>query len=91
MTTFPNSPKLFKGGVVLIDPESSQVKRVIPLQYNPASVSRSFQIQSVPAGDGGGDRSQALRLKGPPVETLKVEVERGVLNEQEARGWRGKL
>lgn len=75
MTTFPNSPKLIKGGVVLIDPESSQVKRVIPLQYNPASLSRSFQIQSVSAGDGGGDRSQALRLKGPPVESLKVEAE----------------
>ena len=74
MTTFPNSPKLIKGGLVLIDPESYQVKRVIPLQYNPASLSRSFQIQALEGGEGG-DRSQALRLKGPSVESLKVEAE----------------
>ena len=35
MTTFPNSPRLLKGGIVLIDPESGAVKRVIALQYNP--------------------------------------------------------
>ncbi len=74
MTTFSNSPKLVKGGLVLIDPESYQVKRVIPLQYNPASLSRSFQIQALEGGEGG-DRSQALRLKGPSVESLKVEAE----------------
>jgi hypothetical protein len=71
--TFPNSPKLIKGGVVLLDPESSRVIRVIPLQYNPASVSRSFQIQAV-EGEGG-ERSQAFRLRGPAVESLKLEAE----------------
>jgi hypothetical protein len=75
MTTFPNSPKLIKGGIVLIDPATSQVLRIISLQYNPESISRSFQIQALEAGGGGGDRSQALRLKGPPTETLKVEAE----------------
>ena len=73
MTTFPNSPRLIKGGFAFIDPESSQVKRVISLQYNPESLSRSLQIQKIEGGEGG-DRSQALRLKGPPVETLKVEA-----------------
>jgi hypothetical protein len=73
MPTFPNSPKLIKGGVVLLDPESSRVVRVIPFQYNPASVSRSFQIQAV-EGEGG-ERSQALRLRGPAVESLKLEAE----------------
>jgi hypothetical protein len=73
MTTFPNSPKLLKGGLVLIDPETAMVQRIIALQYNPDSLSRSFQIKGV--GAETGDRSEALRLKGPPVETIKVEAE----------------
>jgi len=72
MTTFPNSPKLIKGGIVLIDPQSAQVQRIISLQYNPESLSRTLQVQ----GTGeGGDRSEALRLKGPAVETIKLDAE----------------
>jgi hypothetical protein len=73
MTTFPNSPKLLKGGLVLIDPETAMVQRIVALQYNPDSLSRSLQIKGV--GAESGDRSEALRLKGPPVETIKVEAE----------------
>lgn len=72
MTTFPNSPKLLKGGIALIDPETGKV-RVIPLQYNPDTLTRSLQIKG--AGAESGDRLEALRLKGPPVETIKVEAE----------------
>lgn len=72
MTTFPNSPKLLKGGIVLIDPDSGAVMRIIALQYNPDTLSRTLQVKGV--GEGG-DRSQALRLKGPPVETLKLDAE----------------
>ncbi len=74
MTGFPNSPKLIKGGIVLLDPETVQVKDVISLQYNPENMSRSFQIQGADGGEGG-DRSQALRLKGPPVESYKLDAE----------------
>ena len=72
MTTFPGSPRLLKGGIVLLDPTSGAVRRIIALQYNPDSISRTLQVQAI--GDSS-DRSQALRLKGPPVETIKVEVE----------------
>lgn len=72
MTTFPNSPKLLKGGIVLIDPDSGAVGRIIALQYNPDTLSRTLQIKGV--GEGG-DRSQALRLKGPPTETIKLDAE----------------
>ena len=72
MTTFPGSPKLVKGGIALIDPQSSEVLRIIALQYNPQTLSRSFQIQ---ATGEEGTRSDALRLTGPPVETLTVEAE----------------
>jgi hypothetical protein len=73
MSTFPNSPRLLKGGIVLISPDTSAVLRVITLQYNPDTLTRSLQVQSV--GSEGGDRSDALRLKGPPVETIKLEAE----------------
>src|SRR5260221_9693330 len=72
MTTFPNSPRLLKGGIVLLDPASSAVERIISLQYNPDTLSRTLQIQ---AAKEGGDRSEALRLKGPAVETIKLEAE----------------
>ena len=72
MTSFPNSPKLLKGGIVLIDPESGSVLRIIALQYNPDTLSRTLQVKGM--GEGG-DRSQALRLKGPPVETIKLDAE----------------
>ena len=73
MTTFPGSPRLLKGGIVLIDPTTGTVQRIIVLQYNPDTLSRTLQVQGV-EGDGG-DRSEALRLKRPPVETIKLEIE----------------
>lgn len=74
MSSFPGSPRLLKGGIVLIDPATSVVQRVITLQYNPDTLSRSLQIKSVSGGEGG-DRSEALRLTGPPVETIRLEAE----------------
>ncbi len=47
MTTFPNSPRLLKGGIVLIDPATGAVQRVIVLQYNRDSLSRTLQVQGV--------------------------------------------
>ncbi len=71
MTTFPNSPRLLKGGIVLVDPGTSAVRRIIGLQYNPDTLARTLQVK----GAEGGDRSEVLRLKGPPVETIKLEAE----------------
>ena len=73
MTTFPGSPHLLKGGVVLIDAETSAVQRIITLQYNPDTLTRTLQVQGF--GGEGGERSEALRLKGPPVETIKLDAE----------------
>lgn len=72
MSSFPGTPRVLKGGIVLIDPVSSAVRRIIAMQYNPDSISRSLQVQGI--GESG-ERSEALRLKGPPVETIKVEAE----------------
>lgn len=69
----PLSPRLLKGGLVLMDPVSGTVQNMIALQYNPDTLTRTLQSRGV-QGEGG-DRSQALRLKGPPLETYKLEAE----------------
>jgi hypothetical protein len=68
----PLSPRLLKGGLVQMEPGTGRVVRVIGLQYNPDTLSRTLQVQ---ATGETGDRSQALRLKGAAVETIKVEAE----------------
>jgi hypothetical protein len=73
MTSFPNSPRLIKGGIVLIDAVTSKVLRIIAMQYNPDTISRTLQVQGV--GAESGDRLEALRLKGPAVETIKLDAE----------------
>lgn len=75
MSAFPGSPRVLKGGIVPLDPVTSAVltERMIVLQYNPDSLSRTLQVQA--AGGDGHDFSEALRLKGPAVETLKLEAE----------------
>lgn len=72
-----NTPHLVKGGLVVLNAAGTAVARTIALQYNPDSLSRSFQVQSA-GGDGGGEGSARVtpfRLKGPAVETIKVEAE----------------
>ena len=68
------SPKLIKGGLVVLDAATGVVKRTIALQYNPDTIARSYQVQGV-GGDGGGERAQPFRLKGPAIESIKVEAE----------------
>jgi hypothetical protein len=72
MTTFPGSPRVLKGGIVLIDPNTSVVERVIALQYNPDTLTRTLQIKALAEG---ADRSDAMRLTGPPVESIKLDIE----------------
>jgi hypothetical protein len=73
MTTgFSGSPRLIKGGIVVADPVSLAIQRVITLQYNPETVTRTLQVQGTA---GTADRSEALRLTGPAAETIKVDAE----------------
>ena len=74
MTTCPGSPRVLKGGLVLLNPDTFTVlpNGIIVLQYNPDTLSRTLKIQGA---EEGGDRSEALRLKGPPVETFKLDAE----------------
>src|ERR1039458_369265 len=74
MSGFPNSPRLVRGGIVTMDPDTSAVRGVIALQYNPDSLTRTLQIQALPGGQDGV-RVDALRLRGPALETIKLEAE----------------
>jgi hypothetical protein len=74
MSGSPISPRLVKGGIVTMDPDTSAVQSVIALQYNPDSLSRTLQIQAV-QGAQDGTRVDALRLRGPAAETIKIEAE----------------
>lgn len=73
MSSFPGTPKLIKGGLVLLNATTSAIERIITLQYNPDALSRTLQAQTT--SEDGHNRSQPLRLKGPPVETLKLDAE----------------
>jgi len=72
VSSFPRSPRLVRGGLVRVDPESGTVLGAIALQFNPDTLTRTLQVQAI--GETG-DRSQALRLKGAAVETIKLEAE----------------
>jgi hypothetical protein len=73
MTSFPGSPRLLKGGIVLVDLQSGAISRIIALQYNPDTLTRTLAPKVV--GSEGADRSEATRLKGPAVETIKLDAE----------------
>ena len=73
-SAFPNSPRLVRGGIVTMDVDTSAVLSIIALQYNPDTLTRSLQIQAMPGGQDGV-RIDALRLRGPAIETIKLEAE----------------
>lgn len=82
MSSFPGSPRLLKGGLALLEPRNGTVQRILPLQYNPDTLTRSFRIKGV--GADSGDHIEALRLVGPPTETIKVEAEIDATDQLEA-------
>jgi len=74
MSMSPQSPRILKGGLVLLDPMSFAITPggIIVMQYNPDTVTRTLKVKGV---EEGGERSEALRLTGPAVETIKLDVE----------------
>ncbi len=71
MTTFPGAPRITKGALVGVDPPNP-VASVIAFQYNPSTMTRTLQAQNA-GGEGGIFETQ--RLKGAPIETIKLDVE----------------
>jgi hypothetical protein len=71
MTASPISPRTTRGALIGID-LLNPIPSVIVFQYNPEGVTRTLQAQA--SGDGGA-RSEALRLKGAAIETIKFDVD----------------
>jgi hypothetical protein len=71
MSSNPISPVLLKGAIIGVDPLKPAASLVI-FQYNPDTLQRTLTPQAV---GGDASRSEALRLKGPPQETIKVDIE----------------
>jgi len=66
------SPRLQKGAIMSLDATTGIPLGTIALQYNPESITRSLKPQTV--GEQP-DRSEVLRLTGPPVETIRCTAE----------------
>lgn len=72
MSSFPGSPRLTKGAIVAFD-IASPIPQVILFQYNPDTMTRTLQQQG--GGAGESDPTETFRLKGPPVETISLDLE----------------
>ena len=79
--TFPGSPRTARAGLVEIDPVTGAVQRIITLQYNADTVTRSLQAKSA-SGDTN-DPGEALRLSGAPTETISLDAELDVTDQLE--------
>ena len=73
MSFSPRTPRTLKGGLVLMDADGRSVLRTVAFQYNPDSLSRTLQPRI--AQIDTGDRLEGLRLRGAPIETLKLDIE----------------
>ena len=76
MTTFPGSPRVLKGAIIGLDPVNPYAS-IIVFQYNPDTLRRTLEAQTAGTTHGSGsiDRSEALRLRGAPVENITLDVE----------------
>jgi hypothetical protein len=72
MTSFPLSPRLMKGALVGID-IFNPLASVIIFQYNPDTMTRRLQAQTL--GGAEGDKAEAMRLKGAPIENISLKIE----------------
>jgi hypothetical protein len=72
MSAFPGSPRLLKGAIIGLDP-FNPVASIIVFQYNPDTMSRRVDARTT--GSDDNDRGEALRLIGPPRETISFSIE----------------
>jgi hypothetical protein len=72
MSSFPGSPRLMKGAIIGLDP-ANPLASIVVFQYNPDTLTRRLEPRTM--GGTEGDKSEALRLTGPPKETITVSIE----------------
>lgn len=62
-----DSPVALRGALVTVDPQTL-VPSVIAFQYNPHTLTRSFEVKGAAGGPESG------QLTGPPAETIQAEL-----------------
>jgi hypothetical protein len=72
MSPTPISPRLLKGAIIGID-VANPLASIAIFQYNPDTLTRTLQAQTT--GSESGSRSEPQRLKGPPTEIIRLDVE----------------
>lgn len=72
MSSFPGSPQVLKGAIIGMD-LFNPLASIIIFQYNPDTMTRTLTAQTT--SSESADKGEALRLKGPPRETIKVDIE----------------
>lgn len=72
MTGLTASPKVRKAALVAMELQNPASTAIV-FQYNPESVSRTLQPQFM--AEGSGDTTDFVRLRGAPIETMRLEVE----------------
>lgn len=80
---FPRSPKMLKGAMVVFETKAPIPTNLIVFQYNPESMSRTFQQLG-----GGGEQNQSAGdslPRVPPVETFQVTVELDAADQLESK------
>ncbi len=78
MGDFPRSPQLLKGAIALYDTDAPTAQpRLVVFQYNPDEVRRTLASRTPAQQQGGGQgaREDALRVAGPPVESITLSVD----------------
>lgn len=75
MTTPPIAPRLLKGAIIGMD-KFNPLASVAVFQYNPDTITRRLTARTPRSGAGdAGSRVEAMRLSGPPQETVTVQIE----------------
>ena len=72
---------MIRGGLATINVTTHALVNVVTFKYNPDTVTRTVQPRAIAAETG--DRLEALRLTGPPHETIKLEAELDAADELE--------
>lgn len=76
----PRTPKVMRGAIVGLD-IFNPISSIAIFQYNPEQITRSLSPQY--GGGAGGAKSEALRLVGPPAETISANLKVDLIDQME--------
>jgi hypothetical protein len=77
-SAFPGSPRILKGALAVYPEQTPGTQpKIIVFQYNPENMKRTLAARSQPPDktNAGGAREEALRVFGPPIETITMTVQ----------------